>query len=284
MAAYGKSKYRMEGPWDQVRQQLSQLQGSDDHAETQISRGNRVALGGCLLVLLAGLALFASFDAIATPLGFSGFCLLMGGLVYHALFSTYDLENMRYELPLRFLDTIAIDLDPTRPVSLMIDFRASQSRPFVVNVEQSGFLFFQFGPKVTYFDHLWLELSATSADGYRMKLQVRRQGSFKEVPKRKRTKTRLRYCDVVQASVRPPQGQVSTGVAQVAPPLGNRFVSFRGQMTPQGAVVKATGPSHWTVCNRGTSHGGEHLRGGDLSLLMMSCFRALLSVAPGARP
>ena len=276
MSKYGKSKYRLEGPWEQVRQQLAHLESSDSHAEKQVSSGNKIMGGGCV-TLIVGFLLLAVTGPFGGIIAFVGVCLLILGAVYNSMFSSYDLENMRYQVPTSLLDTLAVDLDTSKNVSLMIDFRASQSKEFIQKVEQSSFLFFSFGPKVSYFSHPWLEFSAASVDGHRLKLSISREGSYKVVPKRKRTKTKLRYVDSVTISVRPPAGQavaIATGT-NLAPPQGSRFRSFRGQVTAQGAVVKAVGPHYYTVSNRGTSSGGDHLVGRDLVILLLSCFRGL---------
>jgi hypothetical protein len=278
MSKYTKSKYRLEGPWEQVRQQLANLESSDSHAEKQVGTGNKMLGGGCITGVL-GLVSLALTGPFGGFVAFVGFSVAILGLVYNAMFSSYDLENMRYQVPTSLLDTLAVDLDPSKNVSVMIDFRASQSKEFIQKVEQSSFLFISTGPKVSYFSHPWLEFSGATVDGYRLKLNVCREGSYKQVPKRKRTKTKLRYVDSVTLAVRPPTGQAAAAPVgtPLAPPQTTRFRSFRGQVTAQGAMAKAVGPQYYTVSNRGTSSGGDHLQGSDLVVLFVACFRGLLA-------
>ena len=281
MAKFGKSKYQIEGTWEEVRQRLAEMESSDSHAESQVSTGNKTAGWGCGILVVGVVLAMAQMNQVGAVVAGLGLCIVVLGLIYNSLYSSFDLDNMRYKLPMKLLDSIAVDLDPGKTISVMIDFRASQSSQFVQKVEQSGVLFFKYGPKVTYYSHPWLELCATSADGHRIKLSVSREGTYKVVPKRKRTKTRLRYVDSVSLSVRPPGGQklnVSPGTT-LTPPNNSRFRTFRGQLTPQGAVVKAVGPHYYTISNRGTQSGGDHLVGNDLVVLMMSCFRGLVTQA-----
>jgi len=276
MGKYNTARHTLQGTWDQVRQALTEIQTSDTQAEAKVSSGTQMSCGGCMATF-AGIFSMGFLGPLGLVILIPGLICLIYGLVKTSMNQSYDLENMRYQVPLALLDTVGADLDPSRPVNLTIDFRASQSQQFIQKVEQSSFLIFKTGPKVSYFSHPWLEMTATTCDGYRIKLSITREGTLKAVPKRKRTKTKLRYLDAVSVAVRPPSGQTptpATGTPLLAP-AAHRFQRFQGQITAQGAVARASGPHYTTVSNRTTSHYGEQLAGNDLVTLLVACFRGL---------
>lgn len=273
---FGKHKVTLQGNLAEVREQLGHLSHSDRTAEVGAASGNRIQGWGCVLLLVGVLLAAIAAPAAGGVLFLVALGLLFIGGVRHSSASAYDLENMRYEIPDALLETLAVDLDPDRPIQLQLDFRASQSPMFKQKVEVKKFLFFTYGPSTTYFSHPWLELSANTVDGHRIKLTITRDGTYKSVPKRKRTKTRMRYWDVVNAVVRPASGAptpATTGTLDVPNLPGLR--SFRGRVTPQGASAKAVGPVYYTVSNRGTSTGGSHLVPREVLGVLIACFRGL---------
>lgn len=259
---------------DELRTKLFQLQSSDAEAEQNTGKAGKTAGAGCACVFLS------FFTMVLGPVGpillAVGLGLLIFGGVWYAMASRYDLENLRYELPLQVLDTVAVDLDKKRPISLTIDFRASHSKPFITNVERPSFLFFSYGTKVSTFSHDWLEMNATSVEGHRIKIKVTRNGTIKETPKRKRTKVKTRFSDSVCVLVRPPDGaSVTPQTGVVAPPTRSPFRSIQGQCSNRGVTVRANGPVNWEVRNRSTSRGGEKLAGRDVVVALMAAFRTL---------
>ncbi len=279
--AFTKNRFQLVGNWDEIRAKLQEVQASDSKAETEISRANKAAGWGCGL-LVAGIVCLFVVPPLSGILMFAGGAVIVLGMIYRAMNSSYDLENQRYEVPLKLLETICVDLEPNKEISLTVDFRASQNSQFVQKVEQSKFLIFSTGPKVTYFSHPWLSLSAITALGYKLQVDITREGTYKEVPKRKRTKTKLRFYDTVSVAVRPPRGSSLSAEATGTPlaaPLNHRFRSFRGQVTSRGAVAKVAGPVSWVVSNRGTSSGGEQLGARDILTLIMSAFRGVVQTS-----
>lgn len=273
---FGKHKVTLQGNLAEVSEQLGHLAHSDRTAETGTASAHRIQSWGCVLLLIGGLLAAIVAPTAGGVLFVVALGLLFIGGVRHSSASAYDLENMRYEIPDSLLKTLAVDLDPERPIQLQLDFRASQSPQFKQKVEVKRFLFFTYGPSITYFSHPWLELSASTVDGHRIKLTITRDGTYKSVPKRKRTKTRMRYWDVVQAVVRPASGAAApTTTATLDTPQSLGLRSFRGQVSAQGATAKAVGPVYYSVSNRGTTNGGSHLGSREVLGVLISCFRGL---------
>ncbi|MFN8606095.1 MAG: hypothetical protein U0931_01095 [Vulcanimicrobiota bacterium] len=273
---YAKGRMQLEGNWASLLSQLTEISKNDSEAETKVAAGNRTGCWGLALVFIG---IFTTALGIGLPILIVGIVMTIYGFSRSSSASQYDLENMRYQLPMEILEKLAVDLDPERPMSLMIDFRASQSPQFVQKTEQNKVLFFATGPKTTYFSHPWLELSASTVDGHRIKLSLTREGSYKEVAKRKRTKTRLRYYDVISSVVRPPAGQAWTP-ASVDKPRRPGLRSFQGRVNQQGVAAKASGPIYSVVSNRGTVKSGSEVQALDVLGVLVACFRGLAGQAP----
>lgn len=279
--AFTKNRFQLVGNWDEVRAKLQEVQTSDNKAEGEMKRGY-VGVAWGLGILVLGILCLVFVPPLSGILMFAGGAVIILGLIYRTMNASYDLENQRYEIPLQLLETICVDLDPSKEISLTVDFRASQTSQFVTKVEQSKFLIFSSGPKVTYFSHPWLTLAAITALGYKLQVDVTREGTYKEVPKRKRTKTKLRFYDVVTVAVRPPRGSslsIDRTGTPLAAPLNHRFRTFRGQVTSRGAIAKVAGPVSWVVRNRSTSSGGQQLASHDLLTLIMSAFRGVVKTS-----
>ena len=283
MSRFVKSRYEFNQTWRELRETLAKLQTSDARAEAKVSKGKSLGCYGGFLCFVGTFAICYVFK-VGALLFLAGVVLFVYGATVRGSGEAGDLENMRYELPLKLLDSLAVDLDPDKNVHLVLDFRDSQSPKFVQSVEQSKLLFISYGPKVTRFSHDWLEMSATTVKGHRLKLQINRQGTYKQIPKRKRTKTRLRYADSVALAVRPSSEEIlPTEATGIELPVRHCFRNLRAQLGPQGAVIKAAGPAYWTASNRGTSSGGTHLEARDLIVLLITAFRALLRCRPAPR-
>lgn len=237
-----------------------------------------------LLLFLGGLVLTSTDFPNGVKVMLVGGVLVVIAGILKVVAAAHDLDNLRYELPASLLDTVAVDLDPHKPVNLFIDFRASQSYEFVQKVKQDWRGFVGVGPRLSYFSQVWLKLSATTVDGYRLRLSVTREGTLKSVPKSKHTKTRLRYVDCVQASVRPGKGRAMTVAsdAPLAAPRMSRLTRFRGQISTRGAVARAAGPQYYEISDLGKTSVGEHLKGRDLAVMLMACFRGLQAASPEA--
>ncbi|MBS2038679.1 hypothetical protein JST97_27105 [bacterium] len=268
---YAKGRLQLEGPWASLRSQLDEISRNDSKAETQVASSNRTGCWGLALIFVG---IFTTALGIGIPILILGAALAVYGFGRSASARQYDLENMRYQLPMEILDKLAVDLDQARPISLTIDFRASQSPQFVQKTEQNKFLIFSSGPKITYFSHPWLELAACTVDGHRIKLSLTREGSYKEVAKRKRTKTRLRFYDVVSSVVRPPAGQEWTAGSLDKPGRAG-LRTFQARVTSQGVAVKAAGPIYSVVCNRGTLTSGSYIHALDVLGVLIACFRGI---------
>lgn len=268
---YAKGRMQLEGSWASLRSQLDEISRNDAEAETRVASGNRTGCWGMALIFVG---IFTSALGFGIPILILGIVMAVYGFASSSSASQFDLENMRYRLPAEVLDKLAVDLDQEKPISLVIDFRASQSPQFVQKTEQNKFLFFSSGPKITYFSHPWLELSAATVDGHRIKLSLTREGSFKQVAKRKRTKTRLRYYDVISSVVRPPAGQ-EWAAGSLDKPGRQSLRSFQGRVTSQGVAVKAAGPVYSVVSNRTTSQFGNETHVLDILGVLVSCFRCL---------
>ncbi len=268
---YAKGKLQLEGNLASLRAQLDEIARNDAAAETKVKAGNKTGCWGLALIFVG---IFTAAFGIGIPILLIGIVMAIFGFSGSGSASNYDLENMRYQLPSEILEKLAVDLDPERPISLMIDFRASQSPQFVQKTQQNKVLFFSVGDKVTYFSHPWLELSATSVDGHRIKISLTREGTYKSVPKRKRTKTRLRYYDVISTVVRPPAGQEWTA-GSLDKPSRQSLRTFQGRTTQQGVAVKAAGPIYSVTSNRGTSTSGAHVHVLDVLGVLIACFRGL---------
>lgn len=270
---FAKGRLQLEGNWASLRTQLDEISRSDIEAETKVASGRKTGCWGLAMIFVG---FFTAAFGIGIPILIIGIVMAVYGFSRSSSASNYDLENMRYQLPSEILDKLAVDLDPDRPISLMVDFRASQSPQFVQKTQQNKILFFASGPKVTYFSHPWLELSTTTVDGHRIKISLTREGTYKSVPKRKRTKTRLRYYDVISTVVRPAAGQEWTA-GSLDKPGRQSLRSFQGRATKQGVAVKAAGPIYSVTSNRGTTTSGSHLHVLDVLGVLISCFRGLSS-------
>lgn len=276
------SKANFHGNWAQVQEQLLSVQQSDFKAEEGVRRGSSIQKKGCLLGGIAILAVLFLTQAAASGgmagyevfagIGFAvclvGVVVVLAGTVIVSRHSGKDLDNDRYEMPLKLLRMVEVDLDPCKEMSVTVDFRPSLSSAFVQEVNQAGFLFFRWGPKVTTYAQTWLTISASTAQGYRLGLEITRCSKYKVVAKRKRVKTRLRCFDLVRISVRPPRGKTvgMTRETRLLPPGNHRFRSFQGKATAQGSVIKAVGPIMLA----------ERVSEAEIVSLLISAFRGLV--------
>ena len=266
---YQQTSYQLGGTLQEIRQQLLDIQASDSIADAVRSNGGADIFNGCFLLFMGFFVFFLGFAAedwvwllrglslVIVALGLRKF---MGSLSKAVKNSRFDLQNMRYEVPLELLDTVAVDLDPGKPMSLKVDFSPSDSPPFVSGSE--------FGK--TRFTHPWLELSGSTADSHRFKLAITRNGSFETVRKTKRIVRKVRYKDSVTLAIRPPAGAVVNDAVIEAPKF-DRLQAVTGKVGPTGAVLKAKG----LACRGGVTWSEYSLRGSDLVVLLIAGFRAL---------
>ena len=280
MARYAKSKCTLVGTFDIVRQKLSEMALGDQSAEKQSNQGGKWLLTGVILVLVGFfLSLFAAknnwpdilLQGGEGSIGL-GVCASLVAMVLMGHSSSYNLDNPRYQIPTELLDMIAVDLDPNKTMSVIIDFRNSTDSRFRKSVVQPSFLFIRWGRKVTTYLHPWLEVSATTTAGYRWKLTVTRKTILKEKPKTKRTKLTVVRNDCLRLIVRRPGSGLALEPRPLAEPQGSRLQNFRGQQTGQGAVATALRPGDADLSG---NFGSASLTAPDLAALMLSCFQAL---------
>jgi len=243
---------------------LRELKVSDAQAEAKSGHYNK---HGCWAAVAMFLSIFMVNVSpyLAMVCGAVAVVYLIWALLMSSRHSAHNLANHRYELPLQLLESISVDLDPHKPVSMDIDFRSGYESTFRTNVEQPKFLgLFSYGTKVTFYRQCWLSLSATAADGQKLEVEIVQNGKLKEKPKRKRTKRTYRSSEVLTVNVRPARGETVKKVGPIEAPMGQSWANFRGQATERTASAKA-------LSGRSASFSARHV-----AIMLAACFRALV--------
>lgn len=235
------SKAVLKGDLHRVIDRLKELEQGDLNAEVKVATHGKLGFKAALL-LICGMVVTIVIPPLGGLISSAAVGLIVYALIKAAIHSKYNIENQRYRLPLEVLESIAVDLDPQKEMTLKIDFRSSQQPAFVTKVDQArNFLGFASGTKVIHYLHPWLELEATTVLGHKVQLAMTRRVTRKEVPKRKRTKIKIRQFDIACLSVRPPRDEASSWVGQsapLAPPQRHGLRSFSGQLGARGVSIK----------------------------------------------
>lgn len=276
MARQTRSQFRFHGPLEAASGALAELRIQDKLAERGKQLGCQTGCGGCLGVVVCLFLFFGSGQPLFQEnVGVGHFCLLFTlsltifGMFLHSHHEPYDLDDHRYQVPEDLLLAIGVDLDLAKPVRLEIDFRPSHLAPVATLAQPTSSV------RVWQFRHCWLNLAAVTASGYRLKLSVTRQGSYKIKPKRKQDKTVLRYRDVVVVSVRPPaDAPAPKGAIDNPHGVNWRFSNLKCQVDAEGTQVRVdTGEILRLRSRREDRSSGEDFSGRDLLPVCAAAFR-----------
>lgn len=262
------------GPPDQLESLLRQALVEDSQALKRANIASRLLWAG-------GIGLFFSY----IPLGFlvvlvSPLTLLLFPLSLVAMYLLWKFyransgrvsDAERFQLAIDYLAAISPDLASDKPMQVELDVRPFLERPVLKRDSTLG-------PVVqSSFDQLWLRLQATTVAGDRLKIQVTRKGSYKQKFKRRRTKSNLRYSDLIQIAIRPGRGQKYpvSGAPVPLPPKRHGLTPVALVAGADGCIYRCQGPVYSRRVNNGETEGGDRLRLVHLLRISLTAFKAL---------
>ena len=251
--------YRFQSKLLPLLRKLEQAQADDAVAEKKI---RKAGCTGGLLFLLGIVGLFGS--AFAAEAGVPALIFLVPvGLIVAAIvffvkaarLGKFDLDNRKLECAVGLLRMLRADTPQESDLEMELDFRDYKTGGRLLDQQKaSGFG----GVRTFRYEHPWLSLSGSLADGTKYKLAVVETVNRKEKPKRKgRVKLKERTKAAVQLLLRPKPGKygdvaaVAETLRQTAPkpPLSLKSVRSAG---PRLAAVLETG-QHVKVTSRSNS-------------------------------
>ena len=268
-------RQELRGSVHALCKRLEQATASDAEAERQARKCGKMAgfgFGGAFLsVFLA--AFGSSFGLVVLwvlpPLGIA---VGVFGLVKYLRWSKFDLDNRKLGTALRVLQMIEVDTPKDVPMTVVLDLR-DYRKGGELRDKQEERISFQLVRTFKY-EHQWLEIDGTLADGSSYRLTVTERITRKEKPKRKYTKVReaTRAMVGLELSIKPHWGTPENAAAmlqQQQPPAALRLekIAVRGRKL---SLALSTGTTTSLKARYGTTtEGEENLVVGDTLLQAM---------------
>jgi hypothetical protein len=249
-----KRRYVFEEPADALVARARSIETGDDTAETrkaQVKKGFGITCGSSAILFV--LAMFAGAlwgDSASVLFVVSVLLALLSVVVGGASYAWYagkDLDDRKVTTLTRFLGVVRADVPSAAPVRAEVDFR-DYRKGVRVKKESGGW----FSGLMTYgYEHTWLTLDTTLADGTRVRVSVTDHVKRKEKRKRKYTKVRERAVASVTLVLRLGKAYddaqaVATRLRSLADPPSLHVEEVRGQARVLHVTVRGRSASRLT--------------------------------------
>lgn len=254
--------YTLRGKLTPLLRRFEEAQASDADAEKRIKKAG--CTGGLLLV--GGFFGFFPAAWAADLAGPAVFAVPVAAIVAAIVFfvkavklSKFDLDNRKVDCVVRLLRMLRADTPRDADLTLELDLRPYKDGGQKLDEEGGGFG----NPKRIRYQHAWLTLSGSLADGTRYKLGVTENVARKEKPKRKgRVKVKEQTRGTIQLQLRLKASRygdaavIAQQLQQLAPrpPLALREVKGSG---PSLMASFVTAPHVKITARRGSGETGE---------------------------
>jgi hypothetical protein len=232
------------------------IETGDDTAEKRkatVKKGAGVGCLGSVVLFIAAMLTGAAWPDAAPVLLVVAIVLavltvVVGGTTY-AWYAGLDLDDRKVQTLTRFLGVLRADVPSAAPLRLEVDLR-DYRKGVRVKKESGGW----FSGLMTYgYEHTWLTLDTSLADGTRVRVAVTDHVKRKEKRKRKYTKVRERAIASVTLSLRLGKAYedadvVAGRITALGPPPSLHVEEIRGQ----GRVLHVTvrGEPDWRTSGR----------------------------------